>query len=385
MSGKASPARGCAILLAHGDRLEDLERAGQTDYLARIVRAYAEAFGEVTLFSYGVNDDAFATRYAPARVVHAGREGRLGSLAAALGWGFGGALRNVAHIEVRAVSGMLPAVLARGCDRPPVSLLCGFDWRSHWLRGSPMRGVRGWAQRCIALLIERFGFGRADLVMASTERLERVLLERHPRLQGRTVVQPHPVDLSLIPAKGDYRLGDPPSLLFVGRLAPQKNLEVLLEAVALLDRPVRLDLAGEGPLRLSLEALARVRGVDARFLGVVPVESLYGRYASYDAFVFPTLYEGFPKSLAEALAAGLPVVASDVEGNADLVTHETTGLLVAPTAEGVATALRRLLADGALRERLGRAARGAAARYEWQGVMGERLSRLKALARDANL
>ncbi|MBI4230496.1 MAG: glycosyltransferase family 4 protein [Planctomycetes bacterium] len=371
---------GCAILLAHGDRLEDLERAGQTDFLARIVRAYAEAFGEVTVFSYGANDDALASHYAPARIVHAARSGRMGSLQAALGWGLGGALRGIAHIEVRAVSGMLPALLVWGRPRAPVSLLCGFDWRSHWLRGSPMRFARGWAQRRVASLIERFGFGRADIVMASTERIERALLDRHPRLLGRTVVQPHPVDLSLIPAKREYRLGEPPSLLFVGRLAPQKNLEVLLEAVALLGCPVRLDLAGDGPLRGSLESLARARGVNARFLGVVPVESLYGRYATYDAFVFPTLYEGFPKALAEALAAGLPVVASDVEGNADLVADGRTGLLAPPAVEGIADALRRLLADEALREGLGRSARAAAARYDWNAVMGLRLARLKALA-----
>ena len=89
-------------------------------------------------------------------------------------------------------------------------------------------------------------------------------------------------------------------------------------------------------------------------VGPIPLEQLLPRYRAYDVFVLPTLPgEGVPRVLLEAMAAGLPVVASRVSGIPSLITHGANGLLVeAPSAREVADAVMRIVRDAGLRRRL---------------------------------
>jgi 1,2-diacylglycerol 3-alpha-glucosyltransferase len=129
-------------------------------------------------------------------------------------------------------------------------------------------------------------------------------------------------------------------VLSVGRLAKEKNVELLLEALALTpDESLKLAIAGDGPLRADLEALAAARslGGRVRFLGNVPREELPSLYASADAFVLPSMTETQGLVLAEALAAGAYVIAADAEQNRNVL--EGAGALVQPTPEAFALTL----------------------------------------------
>jgi glycosyltransferase involved in cell wall biosynthesis len=141
-------------------------------------------------------------------------------------------------------------------------------------------------------------------------------------------------------------------VLSVARLEAGKGLDVLLRAAAHLPEAT-FAIAGDGPERVVLEALARALGVDerVRFLGFRnDVEALL---AGCDVFVLPSLDEGFPLSVLEAMAACRPVVASDVGGVPEAITHDETGLLVPPgNPDALAAALARLLDDAPTRRRL---------------------------------
>jgi glycosyltransferase involved in cell wall biosynthesis len=126
-------------------------------------------------------------------------------------------------------------------------------------------------------------------------------------------------------------------LLCVSRLGKEKNIETLIDALALADDPgLRLAIAGGGPAREDLEAHAALRGVAAqiRFLGVVERSRLPDLYASADAFVMPSTTETQGLVQAEALAAGAFVVAADTDPNREVL--GAAGLIVEPTAEGFA-------------------------------------------------
>lgn len=145
----------------------------------------------------------------------------------------------------------------------------------------------------------------------------------------------------------------------VGVVARRKDHEVLLGALPALEPPITLTLVGVGP-DPALEALAaaaprhEVRWVPFR-PDVLPF------YRLFDVVVLPSRREGLSQALLEAMALGLPVVASRAGGNADLVTHGEDGWLVPPRdGPAFARALARLLADRALRERLGARARQTA-------------------------
>lgn len=151
--------------------------------------------------------------------------------------------------------------------------------------------------------------------------------------------------------------GERPLVLTPARLDEQKGHAVLLRAAAELPG-VDFVLAGEGPLRGSLEALAAELGVAdrVRFLGYrSDVPELL---AACDVFALPSLYEGSSLAVLEAMAARRPVVSSAIGGTDELVEDGADGMLVAPgDAEGLAAALRRLLGDPALRADLAARAR----------------------------
>jgi 1,2-diacylglycerol 3-alpha-glucosyltransferase len=130
-------------------------------------------------------------------------------------------------------------------------------------------------------------------------------------------------------------------LLYVGRLAKEKNVELVLRALSVAGDPsLKLIVAGDGPHRHALEEAARAGGSSssARFLGVVSREDLPDLYASSDAFVMPSTTETQGLVQAEALAAGARVVAADAPQNRDVLGG--AGTLAAPTPEAFANALR---------------------------------------------
>jgi glycosyltransferase involved in cell wall biosynthesis len=158
---------------------------------------------------------------------------------------------------------------------------------------------------------------------------------------------------------------------FIGRLDPIKRVPDLLEAVALLDERFTLHLYGEGEdrpriereiARLHLQQRAILHGRIGR-----PQEAL----ASIDVLVLPSAAEGFGLVLIEAMAAGVPVVATNVPGIRDVVEDGVTGLLVpAGSPPQIASAIRRLHEDDDLRHRLTEiAGQLVRRRYSWDVVL----------------
>ena len=152
-----------------------------------------------------------------------------------------------------------------------------------------------------------------------------------------------------------------PLLLAIGTLGRCKGQDVLLHALCLLPDAVHVAFAGEGGSLLELEALAHRLGVAprVRFLGAR--NDVPDLLRASDLLVHGARWEGFGRAVAEAMAAGLPVVASSAGGLVELVEHERTGLLVAPDRPAaLAAAVRRLIEDPELSARLAESARRSA-------------------------
>ncbi len=141
--------------------------------------------------------------------------------------------------------------------------------------------------------------------------------------------------------------------IFVGRMTDQKGLDVLLQALS-LGVPERLQcvLVGDGPDRPFLEQMAESLPVKDRvhFLGFRSKPEVLSLLEQSDFFLLPSRYECFPYSILEALSHGLPVVATDVGGNSEMVRHEVNGLLIpSENAPALASALDRIITDEAER------------------------------------
>jgi len=151
------------------------------------------------------------------------------------------------------------------------------------------------------------------------------------------------------------------TIVTIANLRPEKSHETLIAAAAMLVGvypALKFQIVGDGPRRRALEELAAARGLDTHMEFLGHREDVPAVLAAADAFVLPSRSEAFPNSAIEAMAAGLPVVASAVGGLLDLIDHRRTGLLVPPTdPEALAGALRWLIDDPARASSIGNAAR----------------------------
>jgi glycosyltransferase involved in cell wall biosynthesis len=167
-----------------------------------------------------------------------------------------------------------------------------------------------------------------------------------------------------------YGLGTRPIVLTLSLKRKHKNLERLLDALALIphDRRPALVLAGHAtPYERHLRAHAQRIGVaaDTRFLGWVPHEELDGLYRASTCFVFPSLYEGFGLPVLEAMARGVPVASSD-RGSLGEVVDDAAITFDPESPQAIAAAIERLLADPAERKRLRDRGRANARRFTWK-------------------
>ena len=163
------------------------------------------------------------------------------------------------------------------------------------------------------------------------------------------------------------RYGGSDIILFVGRLAKQKNLALLLdvaERTARERQSARFLIAGDGPERGHIESLAKKRRIsNVEFLGRVPFDELPEYYAASDVVALPSNYEGLPKTVEEAFASGKPVVSTAVSGSTELVMDGKTGYLVGiRDSQAFSERLLTLLSDKALASRMGSAGRDLVAK-----------------------
>lgn len=213
--------------------------------------------------------------------------------------------------------------------------------------------------------------GNAYRVVANSEALRGLALAAFP--QERIDVIHNGVEL--LPAAGPLPVanGRGLRLLTVSRLIMRKGLDDLIRALAKLGRAdVSLDIAGDGPARSQLGQLARELGVagQVRFLGFTDHADLTRLYRQADLFVLSSRSESCSMALLEAMAAGLPIIATSVGGTPELVRHDSTGLLVRPdNVDDLAGAIGALLGDPARRTRLGAAGLSKANRdHSWRSV-----------------
>lgn len=200
--------------------------------------------------------------------------------------------------------------------------------------------------------MERALFRGADHCIVTTSKMLETLVSDYGVDESRVSIIGNFVETDIFhPASSSQQVIE--RLVFLGRLTEQKNLAELIRAT--VAEQIGLTIIGEGEERQGLEYLTAQLGADVKFLGNRPHRDLPDLLRQHMAFVLPSLYEGHPKALLEAMSCGLPVIGSDVPGIRDSIRHGETGLLAPPTAEGLAAAIRHLRNDASMRAKLGAA------------------------------
>jgi glycosyltransferase involved in cell wall biosynthesis len=238
----------------------------------------------------------------------------------------------------------------------------------------PVRSAR--EERKLAALAAREGFvyrGSAVLLALTPLLLEDV--RKAYGIDRPAAVAPDGVDLRQAAAASGATHNPVPVLLYLGSLHPWKGVDVLIRAMRHLSRPARLMIAGGTAQRIrELTELAGREGVAAsvEFVGPVPPGERFGWIGRGDICLLPLTRTSIasrytsPLKLFEYMAAGKPIVLSDLPSMRAILRHREHAIMVPPEdAPALARAVDELLADPALRARIGRAARDLVARFSW--------------------
>lgn len=218
----------------------------------------------------------------------------------------------------------------------------------------------------------RLGYAAADLVIATSRGVAEDLTAAFGVDPAQVQVIPNPVDIESVRAAasepieaGHASRWTHPVIVAAGRLADVKNYPLLIDALALVRErvPARLFVLGQGERAEALRQHAAERGVGDAITWCGFQANPWKYMARADVLALTSRYEGFGNVLVEAMACGVPVVATRSAGTADIVRDGVDGLLVRHTPEAVAASLTRLLLDPAERDRLAAAARVSAERF----------------------
>jgi glycosyltransferase involved in cell wall biosynthesis len=273
--------------------------------------------------------------------------------------------RRCRVLRVFQITGVIPAIRAKRCFGTPYVTTYGF-WYGQLSQLGP--------KRVLKTVVERLGLRHAAAVIATTEELR----ARAARLAPRVELIPNGVDLRLFrPMDGERSPGR--RILYVGRLS--ERISRPSSRPSPRSATARLRRGGRRSTALISTPAPTTRCVRG-FLGVVEQSSYRRSTPRSDVFVLASFTEGHPKVLLEAMACGLPCVASDCAGNRSLIIDGETGLLFDPYRPAeLAARLRQIFADRALAARLAKAAREMiVARYDLSALVAREIALVGAIA-----
>ncbi|CAN5657581.1 glycosyltransferase family 4 protein [soil metagenome] len=356
--------------------ISSLAGGGAERVMARLAGQWVEQMESVTLITlYPESHDFVSLDPRVKRRVVGHTEVRPGAVAR-----FSSAMRRLQRLRREVIASRPDAVvsfmtstnilvlLARSGTRIPVIVSERIDPRYHEVGRT-------------ARLLRRLLYPRAKRVVVQSAVVEAWAREFLPSERVARIANP----VAAIPAKvgaeqgrgrGERSPMGAHTIVAMGRLDPQKGFDVLIQAFARLARTLpgwRLVIAGEGPQRAALAELARREGVSDRLELSGWVDSPSELLREAELFVLSSRFEGFPNALLEAMAHGVPVVATDCpSGPAEIVREGVDGYLVPPDdVAALAEGMRRLMLNPEERARLGRAAAEVCERFSLERISSE--------------
>lgn len=309
-----------------------LKRWEQEGILSREILPYIEfirtgAFEKIQMFSYDYRDPAFMRSFRSDPFfdkvyIIAPRRSLGGSWIKNILWSVIGPLVHRQSIgqstvlKTNQISGCWSAVIAYGVTRRPLVVRMGYILSRRFGKNRQVfRAAAAWA-------IEQVAFKMAArLLVTSHAAISSLAAKGHAK---KTILIPSYVNVNQFRAKRKYHFTEP--LVTVSRLTPQKNLANLIRACAAIN--MSLVIYGTGPQGAELRHLAKKIGARVTFPGIMPNGRLAGELLRHSIFVLPSLHEGLPKALIEAMACGLICVGTDISGTTDLIENGKTGYLI---------------------------------------------------------
>lgn len=258
-----------------------------------------------------------------------------------------GTLKTVDILKTNQMYGSWSALLTKVIYRKKFIVRAGYMLSVDFAAKNP-KSRQEWLTKAIEMVAYRTANG---IITTSRTNFEYVEKNYHPC--GIHVLIPNYAEIDVFkPMNVQKKEG---SICFVGRLVKEKNLFALIESLKGL--PYTIGIVGSGEEEERLKIFAANNGVQANFLGNIPNHELPGILNEHELFVLPSLWEAMPKTLLEAMACGLPVIGTNVDGIREVIRHRENGILCDTDRRSIREAIVGVMKDGETKRTLGRNAR----------------------------
>ncbi|MBA7469902.1 D-inositol-3-phosphate glycosyltransferase [subsurface metagenome] len=252
-------------------------------------------------------------------------------------------LRKVDILKTNQMLGAWGAVLAKLIYGEKLVVRTGYMLSIHFAKRNP-RSQRKWLMKSI----ERIVYKLANAII-TTSQANFEYIENNYQPRQNHILIPNYVETDIFkPMAVTKRKG---SICFVGRLTQQKNLFALLEALKGL--PYTLTIIGSGDQEEQLKEFAQKIEVKVDFSGNIPNHELPEILNQHELFILPSLWEGMPKTLLEAMSCGLPVVGTKIDGTKEVIEHGRNGILCDIDSGSIRQAITGLMEKEELKKRVG--------------------------------
>ena len=338
-----------ALFFTRGMSLAKWDKLGM---LRREIRTYQELathFKTIYFFTYGERDASYASLL-PSNIHIIEKPTWIPSnfYSLVLPFVHRAILKKVTILKTNQMDGSWAAVIAKKLFNKKLVVRCGYEWLSFIEKGNRAK----W-KKIFAYMVEKFAYTNADKVIITSQDDRDFIINRFAIAPSTVQVIPNYIDTQKFKPLPVLKESD--RVLFLGRFEDQKNLFNLVKGMEGLS--VRLVMIGSGSQKEQLITLAKECGVTIEFLGNISQDEIPNELNKSQVFVLPSLYEGNPKALLEAMSCAIPCVGTRAPGIDNVLTDGKDGILCELDAVSIHEALKRVLEDQQLRDRIGQGAR----------------------------
>ena len=339
-----------ALFFTYKVSLKTWEGIGNFDREIKPYKELAKYFKEIYFFTYGDKEDLKYQYLLPENIKIFPKKLKLPSIPYSLFLPllYRKELKNIDILKTNQMSGAWTVVLTKWFYRKKLVVRCGYEWLSFLKKQRKF-----WLKRKIAYLIEKIAYKAADKIVLASESDKEFIESKFKIATSKIEIIPNYIDTELFKPLLTQKEKD--RIIFVGRLEEQKNLFNLIEAIDNL--PIKLVLVGSGSLKEKLKNFTKDKNAKVEFKGNIPNEKLPEELNKSEVFILPSLYEGCPKTLLEAMSCGLPCIGTNVDGIKEIIKHKENGYLCETSADSIRKAILEVLDDKMLQQKLSRATR----------------------------
>lgn len=338
-----------ALFFTCGVSLGTWHEIGMIDREVAIYNELSKYFKHIYLFTYGGEEDLEFRSYLAENITIIPKKCISNDLLYSLTMPFihRRIFKDIAVLKTNQMWGSWSAVLTKLIYRKKLVVRAGYMLSIHFAKANP----KNW-QKWLVRAIERIAYKLATGII-TTSQANYEYVERNYRPHSTHILNPNYIQTDVFkPTNIERKSG---TICFIGRLTGQKNLFALLEALKGL--PYTLTMIGSGEQREELEKFADENEVNVNFLGNIPNRELPEILNQHQLFILPSLWEGMPKTLLEAMSCGLPVIGTNIDGTREVIEHGKNGILCDTASPSIREAIIGLMNGESLRVLVGREAR----------------------------